>query len=405
MGKTLFRYVALEVVTPFILGVFIFTFVLLMFQILKIAEMVVNYGVGLGQVLKIVAYILPPFFVITVPMAFLLAVMLAVSRLSADSELTAMKAGGISLIQMVPPVILIGAITTVLTFGLTLVAEPWGKQGFKKMLFELGRSKATLGLSERVFNEEFDGLTVYVNKIHPEIDTLEGVFIEDVRNPGAANVIVASKGRIVADESSLRLVLRLIDGAIHRTGEGGKTYESIGFGKYDMVLDFSKVLSGQSAQTSYLEMGVSQLGAFVQKMRLEKPGEFETRRAHVEYHRRFAFPFACLMFSLLGLPLGIAPPRSGKSRGFTIAIAVICLYYLMFRVGENLGWKGVAHPIVVMWTPNLILGVLGAWLLYIKANERPIKSIEFLGWQYERASIWLGKKFEGKNRTPEKGER
>ena len=149
MGKILFRYIIKEVLGSFILGVFIFTFVVLMFQILKLAEIVVNHGVGLWDVGRLFAYTLPPLFVLTVPMAFLLAVMLAMSRLSADSEFTAMKAGGISLLQFLPPVSILAAGATVLCFVLTLYAEPWGKQSIKTMLYDLGKNISTLELSER----------------------------------------------------------------------------------------------------------------------------------------------------------------------------------------------------------------------------------------------------------------
>ena len=116
------------------------------------------------------------------------------------------------------------------------------------------------------------------------------------------------------------------------------------------------------------------------------------RRAWVEFHRRFSFPFACFFFALIGLPLGVAPPRSGKSRGFTIAIVVLCVYYLLFRVGENLGWKGILHPLIVMWIPNLVLAGFGIFLIVKKANETPIRSFEFLAYQFERASRFINRK-------------
>lgn len=398
MGRILYRYFALEVVAPFLLGVFIFTFVVFMFQILKLAEWVVNYGVGLLSALKLLGFILPPLLVFTIPMAFLLAVMLAVNRLSGDSELIAMKAAGISLYQMIPPVLVLASLSTLLTFGLTVYAEPWGKQAAKRLLFDLARQQATLGLTERVFNTDFEGLVVYVNRILPESNALEGVFIADERQEQAPYIIIASAGRLIAQgENSNKIVLRLNGGSIHRTMVKQQAYENASFKQYDIVLDLDKALGDKGLQTAYHELGMTELARHVAELKKEQGDSFDMRRAWVEYHRRFAFPFACLVFALIGLPLGLAPPRSGKSRGFTIAIAVLCLYYLLFRVGENLGWKGVAHPIVVMWAPNMLFGGFGFWLLVKKADESPIQSLEFLAYHYERVTMFIGRKLFGED--------
>lgn len=404
MIKILDRYIAWEVVTPFFMGVFIFTFVLLMFQILKLAEMVVNYGVALSEVALIIGYVLLPFLVFTVPMAFLLAVMLGINRLSADSELAAIKASGISLFRITPPVLVLAILASMLTFGLTLFAEPWGKASFKKLLFELGRKKATLGITEREFNTDFSDLVIFVNKVRPETNTLEGVFIADERNDDVHNIIIAKKGRFYSEKDSMRLVLQLENGSIHRRQETGEIYENAAFARYDVSLDFTEAMGGIDNKKSYLEMGLFELSAHVDKLRSENKDDFNTRRAWVEYHRRFAFPFACVVFAFIGIPLGISPPRSGRSRGFSVALGVMSSYYLMFRVGENLGWKGIVHPAVVMWAPNILLLTLGIWLLYKKANELPIKSLDFLMAQPIRIALFVKRKFS-KSGVGEEGEK
>ena len=101
------------------------------------------------------------------------------------------------------------------------------------------------------------------------------------------------------------------------------------------------------------------------------------------------FPLPAFIFALVGLPLGIVPPRSGKSRGFTFAVVVLCVYYLMFRAGENIGWKGVVHPIVVMWAPNVILGVFGVWMLIKKTGETPIRSFEWAAETADKVVLWI----------------
>lgn len=372
MKRTLFRYLMLEVLGPFLIGLVIFTFVLLMFQILKLTELIVSYGVGLGDVGRLLMYILPPFFVFTVPMSFLLAVLMAVSRLSSDSEITAMKAGGISLWQLYPPILALSLVASLVCASLSLAADPWGKQGFRNMLLDLGRQKATIGVVEHVFNDSFKDMTLYVHHVVPEKDLLEGIFLADERAAGEPLIITARQGRLGKSAREATLTMALSDGAIHRVDPQDATiYETVRFKQYRLEVDLAEAMGKGKLKRTYLEMTLPELRAHIADLRA-KGEDYPMRRAWVEYHRRFAFPFACVVFGLIALPLGISPPRSGRSRGFSTSIIVLCGFYLLFRAGENLGWKGVLHPIVAMWTPLAIGLALGVYLLKKKSDESPI---------------------------------
>ncbi|MCZ7584422.1 MAG: LPS export ABC transporter permease LptF [Deltaproteobacteria bacterium] len=393
--RILYRYVSREVAVPFLLGLFVFTFVLLMFQILKITEMVVGYGVPLTDVAKVLAYILPPFLVFTIPMAFLLAVILAVGRLSSDSELIAIKAAGVSLARLYPPILAISLIAFGLSAFLSLHADPWGKQRFKMMLFEVGRRNATLGLKEQVFNDQFQDLVVYVNDVNEKTQELSGIFISDERNPKVPNVIVAERGQLFSSERDAKLVIRLEGGSIHRTLEESGAYEHASFDRYDVVLDFASLLSDDVFEKTYLEMSLGELARHIDALRAQGEDDYAMRRAWVEYHRKFAFPFACVVFGLIALPLGVVPPRSGRGQGFTLAIFALCLYYLLFRVGENLGWRGVIHPLVAMWAPNILFTLAGAAMLRQKSLERPVWIQEALALVFHRAGELAAKLAHG----------
>ncbi len=368
---TIHRYVAKEILLPFLLSLFILTFVLIMFQILKITEMVVSYGVDLADVLKALVYILPPFLVFTIPMAFLLGVILAVGRLSSESELVAMKASGIGLHQLLPPVIVIAAAAYGVSAFIALKVDPWGKQQFKTMLYEVGRKNATLGLKEKVFNDQFEDFMIYVDDIDTKTQELKGIFISDERNPDVPNIIIADKGKLTPLDDEMKLVIRLESGAMHRTLSDDAAYEYAGFKTYNFVLDFEKMMADGDFNKTYLEMTQSELSDHIRKLR-EGDDKFEMRRAWTEYHRRYSFPCACLIFGILGLALGVVPPRSGRGQGFTFAIGAICIYYLLFRVGENLGWKGVMHPAMAMWMPNIVFAVFAAYMLRNKTLERSV---------------------------------
>src|SRR5262245_37039335 len=158
MGPTLRRYFLREVAVPFLLGIGVFTFILLIARMLKLVELVVNRSVPLLQIAKLFAYILPPFLAVHVPMAFRFAVLLSFGRLSADSEIIAMKTSGISLYQMLVPTLAFTGLVTLLALLLALYARPWGNTHLKASLYEIAKTRVSAGLRERVFNDDFAGL-------------------------------------------------------------------------------------------------------------------------------------------------------------------------------------------------------------------------------------------------------
>lgn len=404
MSRTLFRYVIIEVLGPFAVGLVILTFVLLMFQILKLTELIVSYGVQLADVGLLLLYILPPFFVFTIPMSFLLAVLMAVSRLSSDSEITAMKAGGISLHQLFPPILVISLVVALCTAGISLVADPWGKKGFQRLLIDLGREKATVGIVEHVFNDSFEDMTLYVHHIVPEQDLLEGIFLADERESTAPIIVTAQRGRIGEADQESSLLLTLENGAMHRIDpDDPAVYETVHFQRYKIAVNLEAAMAKDPLGHAYLSMTIPELRRHIKQLR-KKGDDYEMRRAWVEYHKRFAFPFVCVIFGLIALPLGVSPPRSGRSRGFSTSVIVLCIFYLLFRAGENLGWKGVIHPFVAMWTPLLIGIVLGMYLLEKKANESPIWLLDTLGYVSRNAGRWIRLKL-GMDFSPDEEDR
>jgi lipopolysaccharide export system permease protein len=238
------RYIAKEITIPTLLGLIIFTFVLLMGRILKLVELVINKGIPVGEVVKLFGYLLPSFLVITIPLAFLLGVLLGFSRLSADSETIAMKASGISLYGMLKPVLALAVVASLVTAYLTLQAGPSGNSAFRTQVFQIAASRASAGFQPRVFNDEFDGLVLYAGDIQERSGTLEGVFISDERVGTTPSIILARTGRVIPDRSALTLTLRLEDGTIHRrpSDKGRDNYQVIDFSTYDINLNLGQQL-------------------------------------------------------------------------------------------------------------------------------------------------------------------
>jgi len=370
MGSTLRRYFLREVAVPFCFGIGVFTFILLIARMLKLVELVVNRGVPVLEIAKLFGYILPTFLEVTVPMALLLAVLLAVGRLSADSEIVALRTSGISLYQMMVPISIFIAAVYVLNMFLAVYARPWANHQLKASLYEIAKTRASAGLRERVFNDDFEGLVIYVEHIQPPGDQLGGVLIADSRDPNQRNTVLAKSGFIVSSEETHTVTLRLLDGNIHTFVPGEASYHKTDFTVYDVTLNLAAALAKFSQREKEPEeMSLGELSiAIAERQHAGKKASGEL----VEFHRKFSVPFACLVFGLVGVPLGIRPARAVRSRGFTVSLAVIFIYYLLLTTGETLAQKDVLSPILALWTPNAIFLLFGTALFTHAARERPL---------------------------------
>jgi len=300
MGGILSRYISREIIIPFLLGLFIFTFILLTARILKLVELVVNRGVPLVQMGKIFLYVTPAFFEVTVPMAFLLSLLWGFGRLSADREIMALKSCGISLDQMSLPVGVFTAVVLTGTFLLTLYVRPWSNTALKQVFYEVTKTRATAGLKEKTFNDDFEGLVVYVEEIYPPGTLLHGVMIADSRDQQRKNTLFARSGLVLTNEENHLLTLRLLDGTMHSVESSSKGYQATHFSSYDVTLNLATALaSTREPDRDPQDMPLSELqNAISQK----KTAGVSYNAELVELYRRFSLPFSCVVFSLIALP-------------------------------------------------------------------------------------------------------
>ena len=184
MRRTLLRYLLTEQMAPFFVSLLVLTLVLFLGKTMRYTQLLFASGSGFTDLGRLLLYSLPYFFAFTIPLATLLAVLLAFARLSYDNEITAMKAAGISFYQMMPSVAIVASCAWLVTLTLTLFVLPGGNSSFKRVLVEMAQSRAQLGLKERVFNNQFDGLVFFINRISPDGRRLHQVFISDDGSSG-----------------------------------------------------------------------------------------------------------------------------------------------------------------------------------------------------------------------------
>jgi len=367
MGSILSRYIGREIIIPFLLGLVIFTFILFTARILKLVELVVNRGVPILQMTKIFLYVTPAFFEVTVPMAFLLALLWGFGRLSADREITALKSCGISFYQMTWPVGLFTTVVLLGTFLLTLYVRPWSNTALKQTFYEITKTRATAGLKEKTFNDEFEGLVVYAEEIQPPGTLLRGVMIADNRDQQRKNTLFARSGLVLTNEENHLLTLRLLDGTMHSNEPSNKGYQTTRFSTYDVTLNLTTAF----AETREPDRDPQDmpLGELQNAIRQKESAGRSSNAELVELYRRFSLPFSCVVFSLIALPLSIQSTWIVRSHGFAASLGIIFVYYLLLTVGETLGKKGVLPPIISLWMPNVILGGVGVLLFQGAARE------------------------------------
>ena len=208
------RYLLRELAAPFGLGLVLLTFFLFIDRVYQLTDLVITKGVPSQLVFQLLVYMLPSFLALALPMAFLIAVLLAGGRLAGDLEITAFKAAGVSVVRLFQPVLVAAVAAGVATAMLTLVVGPIANREFQRQLFRILQSRAVSGLQERVFNTTFGDVTIYVEEVVSST-TLRGVLVSDERDPKLSRIITAREGRLVTDDENRRLTLRLLQGAVN----------------------------------------------------------------------------------------------------------------------------------------------------------------------------------------------
>jgi lipopolysaccharide export system permease protein len=360
-------------IPPFVINLVFFTFIFLMTRILQITDMVVNYGVALSQILLIMAYTAPYFLIYVIPMSVMLTILLTFLRMSAENEIIAIRSSGISIFGLLPPVLVHCLIGCCLTGIISIYGLPWGKLAIKELTYKLATSNVDLGLKERTFNDRFEGIMLYVNKIDIQSKELIDVFISDERDPETASTIIAPKGKLLSDPSKLIFQLLLFDGIINQTDLINHTANVIHFDTYDVRLDLKKAIQPyQSPIKDRHEMWLSELWEFYQTATPSHPYYYRNR---LELHRKFALSFSCFALGVLAVSLGMLSSSSRKSFGLALGLIFFLIYQMLLSAGKVFGEAGYLPAWIAMWMPNIIIGLVGVYLLRRTFLEKSFQTL------------------------------
>ncbi len=370
----IYRYIAREVATPFIISLFVFTGILFLARALKLVELVVNKNVPAGDILLLFSYIIPRFMEVAIPMAMLLGIIVAFGRLSHDSELVVLRAAGLSLKKLAIPVLGFASIAVVLALVITLWLRPIANHRLGLGLFEIAKTQASAGLVSGVFNE-LGQLTVYAESIEGQGQKLNNVIIGDRSNPDISRLFIAKYGKIVSDPSRRSLSLQLYDGSISE-GNGLNftvTYFQVNSIKipHSALLGDAATQGGKGADEMMLGELLRAANGVSDTQNLEKNS---LAKYQVELQKRFALPISCLCIALIAMALGIQPSRSGQtwsaSTSVAMGIGLILFYYILFAVVTAIGEKGNIPAWLIMWLPNVLFAFLGYYLFERMGSEK-----------------------------------
>jgi len=364
------RYLLLEFIPPFVINLIFFSFIFLMEQILEITNMIVNYQVSITTFMLMLLYSMPYFLVYIIPMSVMMGILLTFLRMACDNEIVALKAAGVSLYQLLPPVLIFGAICAGITGFMAVYGMPWGSNASKMLALDVARSNFSVGLKEKRFNDSFKGVTFYVSHISKKNQMLENIFIEDQRKEGISSTVVAPKGHMFAEENKYAFILRLYDGTINQVDLADRSAHTIRFDTYDLRLDFkSAVADIKEGEKDEEEMTFSELNSYLSRAK-EPTADYYA--VLMELHKKFSIPAASIALALLAVPLGIGSISTRRSAGLGIGLFAFLLYYVMLSAGLVFGETGIYPPLIGMWAPNIVMGGAGIYLLIRAANDKPL---------------------------------
>jgi len=365
------RYILREMIAPFAVINFFLIFVFLMMSILEITNYIVNYKLSLAACLMYMLYYLPFSMQFIIPMSVMMSILLTFLRLSDDNEVIALKASGISIYQMIPPVLFFCLCGSLITGWMAIYAVPWGWSSKQRLMEEVIASSFEIGLKERTFIESFDGRMIYVNQIDKSTAKLMDVFVEDRTNPNLVSTIVAPEGRLLSEPNSLLFKLQLLNGIINQVSINGQewTINQSSFENYEINLDVKKALEKRKGSSRHrLEMSLKEMRQYIRDS-MEKDVIYY--RTLMDYYKKFSIPVACFVMGMLALPLGFQSSISKRSYGLMLGFIFFILYHILLTAGRGYGEIGKYPPIISMWLPNFIFGGLALFFLYQTGEERP----------------------------------
>jgi len=379
LRRKFYLYLLKELVLLFLLSLAVFTFILVMSRLGKMADLVINKGVDLKDIVLLVAYSCPPFLTFTLPMAFLLSAVVVLGRLSSENEILALKASGVNLMYLFVPIAALGLIVFWAGFLNNSLLLSKSSDAFRSTLANIAKKGISIEDKEGVFNDSIPGVVIYIDRVDAQNKVLSGIIISDDRDEGVRQTVAAQKGTVNIDTASYDLSFKLRNGSLQRWEKQLDAYRSLSFKDYTFSLNLASVMPNREWRKRPYEMDINEL----RKAFLGAKGESRYEYA-VEIYKKLSVPFSIVAFVLLTVPLGVKRKTEGKFSGVVYSLLIFICYYILAAVMENIGRVYEAPPFLVCFAPNILFSMVGLYLITQLNNEDQGKIFDRLKRTWDR---------------------
>jgi lipopolysaccharide export system permease protein len=363
----LYSYLATEMLAPFFASFLIMNCVFFLVKLIPFLNFVLELQIGLADFLRLFSYLFPNIFLYSIPMAAMMGVTIGFARLSSDSEILALKASGISIYRILPPVVMVTALIALLTSYFSIKLIPISEIYMKQLTYQLLKEKISSGIKEHLFTEALGDVVIYVEQIDKQTEDWTNVWVSDMRGVTNPIVTMASTGRMYGDPATMEVSIVLNDGSLHRPGL--ESAQIVQFDRYQINIPLRPPSSKATTVKRKTSQTMPELLADAHRFRDDKK---QQRDFLIEYHKRLVLPVGCLIISLIGLPLGLQARPGRKAIGIQAGLVIFVLYYIFYTLGKNLAESGALPVSLAMWATNALFFALAVYWLIRVTNERPL---------------------------------
>ena len=358
--KILRNYIVKEFLGPFFVSLSVLTLVMLLGNLVRLADLIINKGVDLLSVAKLFGFLIPSLLTYTLPIAVLVAILLSLGRLSSDNEIIALRASGINILNLIiVPLLIIGLILSLILVFLNDRIVPYAHFASRQTLSSIGIKSPAAALEPGTFINSFDKYIIFI--YHIEGNMLYQVRIyEPQSDDKPCRTIVAKEGEFVSLPEQKMVKLKLVNGTSDELDPSDPTkFYKLNFKTMFLNLNLAKVKKGE-IQKKPKDMTFKEIGYQLKKF---KSSGIELFPLITELHKRIALAFSVIVFILLGSGLAMLTSRREKSINFSMAFGITGIYYLLLLGANALSLQGYLMPALAMWLPNLFFGIIGLFLL------------------------------------------
>ncbi len=364
--QLLYSYLATEMLGPFFASFIIMNCVFFLVKLIPFLNFILELNIGFSDFIRLFSYLFPNIFLYAIPMAAMLGVTIGFARLSNDSEILALKASGISMYQILPPVIIVATLIAMLTSFISIKLIPSSTVAMKQLSYELLKEKISNGIKEHVFTEALGDVVVYVNKIDKTTGEWSDVWVSDMRGVDNPTITMASTGEMNSSLEQMMVSIVLRNGSLHKPDD--VSAQIVKFDQYRINIP----LQLPETKATRQKKSALTMSELLQEAEVEKEDIINTRKVLIEFHKRLVLPVGCLMMSLIGLPLGLQARPGKKAIGIQAGLAIFILYYILFTFGKGMAEEGILPVWLAMWSPNILFFSLALFWIFRIANEQTL---------------------------------